>query len=120
MMRSSSSTRALAVRWWAGDPWVGSWAPGPGQFGSINKLVRIVHDHWRFHKSKVQRLCSLFESAKSPSWGADEAQTVMVAHAPSKLKPAKSVDCGYNHDCSFRLLAKEDRIVVYFTSLEDV
>ncbi|KAI6685913.1 hypothetical protein NL676_031826 [Syzygium grande] len=71
-------------------------------------------------KGKVQRLCSLFESAKSPSRGAHEAQTVVVAHAPSKLKPTKSVDRGFDHGCSFRLLGKEDRIVVYFTSSEDV
>ncbi|KAI6680179.1 hypothetical protein NL676_034060 [Syzygium grande] len=71
-------------------------------------------------KGKVQRLYNLFESDKSPSRGADEAQTVVVAHAPSKLKPAKSVDCGYDHGYSFRLPSKEDRIVVYFTSSEDV
>ncbi|KAI6702749.1 hypothetical protein NL676_011885 [Syzygium grande] len=35
-------------------------------------------------KGKVRRLCGLFESAKSPPWGADEAQTIVVAHAPSK------------------------------------
>ncbi|KAI6675970.1 hypothetical protein NL676_036766 [Syzygium grande] len=70
-------------------------------------------------KGKVRRLRSLFESAKSPSRGADEAQTV-AAHAPSKLKPAKSVDCVYDHGCSFRLPGTEDRIVVYFTSLRGV
>ncbi|XP_030465713.1 uncharacterized protein At5g39865-like [Syzygium oleosum] len=71
-------------------------------------------------KGKVRRLRSLFESAKPPSrGGADEAQTV-AAHAPSKLKPAKSVDCGYDHGCSFRLPGTEDRIVVYFTSLRGV
>ncbi|KAF8042628.1 hypothetical protein BT93_A1075 [Corymbia citriodora subsp. variegata] len=70
-------------------------------------------------KGKVRRLRSLFESAKSPSRGADETQT--VAHAlPSKLKPAKSVDCGYDYSCAFRLPGTEDRIVVYFTSLRGV
>lgn len=69
-------------------------------------------------KGKVRRLCNLFESPKSPSRGVDETPT--VAHAPSKLKPTKAVDSGYDHSCPFRLPGTEDRIVVYFTSLRGV
>lgn len=70
-------------------------------------------------KGKVRRLRSLFESAKPSSRGVDETQT--AAPAPSsKLKPAKSVDPGFDQGCSFRLPGTEDRIVVYFTSLRGV
>ncbi|KAI6685914.1 hypothetical protein NL676_031827 [Syzygium grande] len=64
-------------------------------------------------KGKVELSCS---NREVPSRGAHEAQNVVVAHALPSRKPTKSVDRGFDHGCSFRLLGKEDRIVVYFTS----
>ncbi|KAA8519082.1 hypothetical protein F0562_013338 [Nyssa sinensis] len=72
-------------------------------------------------KGRVKKLCSLFETAKSPTSVLDESDL----QSPNTLKSMKSFGCNsrfsqFSDSFSIRLPGTEDRIVVYFTSLRGI
>ncbi|XP_057512607.1 uncharacterized protein At5g39865-like [Actinidia eriantha] len=88
--------------------------------GSIKKLYDSSVESV---KGKVKKLCSIFESSKSPTSVLDESPPQSQIPSPSKLKSGKSLgsDSWVSPFCDkIRLPGTEDRIVVYFTSLRGI
>ncbi|KAL6981077.1 hypothetical protein U1Q18_022708 [Sarracenia purpurea var. burkii] len=97
--------------------------------GSIKKIcnssLESVLSAGNSIKGKVKRLCSVFESSKSPTSVLDESSPPLQLPSPGKLKPAKSLssDSWVSSFCDnscIRLPGTEDRVVVYFTSLRGI
>lgn len=72
-------------------------------------------------KGKVKKLCSIFETSKSPKSIANESQSQLLPQS-TRLKSVKSMGAEYNRYpfSEIRLPGTEDRIVVYLTSLRGI
>ncbi|EXC11700.1 Uncharacterized protein L484_020750 [Morus notabilis] len=91
-------------------------------FAKLYNSIESVRSTSNSIKGKVKKLCSIFESAKTPS---SEEQPPQQSQFSSKLKPSKSIGHDFRapsflNSSTLRLPGTEDRIVVYLTSLRGI